>query len=184
MSCKYLFILFVPLFNTLTVWTVNHVHGFLTLTCKNYYCLQNNTNYECGSAVVTWLGDRTLHPVWSGHRIYKNEECARCHGVKKEDVLFWNATVICPVGSHSGYDVTNHQLSIISEHFTESSCSLIYTYDDDDLSRFKCSPEMYNSCRCVSVIYITKYITYIKQSGRIYKYKNNAFSDKYLQYSI
>ena len=113
------------------------------------YHLQDGTDYDCGSAVVTWLSDGTLHPVWSGHRIYKNIECARCHGVKEEDIAFWNTTVICPVGSPFGFNSNENKFPNFRDDFEGSTCRLFYKYQDVDLSRFKCSQRVFDSCRFV-----------------------------------
>ena len=110
--------------------------------------LQNGSDYDCGSALVTWLGDGTLHPVWSGHRIYKNMECARCHGVKEKDVTFWNTTVYCHVTDVNGLKKANaNAMYLFRDHFSESRCRLFYTINADGVKRFKCMDQIADSCR-------------------------------------
>ena len=121
-----------------------------------YVIKQAGSDVDCGSAVVTWVGDGTLHPVWSGRRIYKNIACARCHGVAEKDVQFWNTSVVCLVGSPFAAIRTRlDHLYTLKRHFSETTCRVFYRLNEARIDMFKCSDQVYSTCRSVILYKLT-----------------------------
>lgn len=94
----------------------------------------------CGSQEGDFWGQ--LYPVYSPSkgRIYKNGECARCHGVR--DGIEWIPIVKCPA---STYPLAEILLRLLHE---ELNCSVGFQPVNNAMSveMFKCWPEVVNRC--------------------------------------
>ena len=107
------------------------------LSVKYFYMVSrgygNEIGKDCGPAHTTCGKNETasvlgsLYPVSSKTTgiIYKNEQCARCHGVARDDMVPWKAVVTCPAPETG--DIGEVLQSLETGH-VHSSCVLDFYY--------------------------------------------------------
>ena len=107
------------------------------ISSDNFYMVirgnGNETLADCGTANATCGENETasvlgsLYPVSSKTTglIYKNEQCARCHGIARGDMTYWKAVMTCPSVKKKGMDKYLQSLEMGRVH---DSCFVDFYY--------------------------------------------------------